>query len=130
MKLCELPNDFTPKQFMKLDKASLDQVPYERMKWQCQCKGCTNGTHVRDYGISPFFFLDRNSKWIENNINKGWSNLNRTMWLCNKHKKFFEKLVKLYGADHTYKRLIDFKAPLHKLIKVAEFKTTQQIEKK
>lgn len=107
MKLCDLPDDFTSEQFMQLDKESLDSIPYEQKKWQCQCKGCTNGTHVRDYSLSPFFFLDRNSKYCREHPEEYWNNLNFRYWLCGKHRKMFDRLEKMYGNEKTYLKLCD-----------------------
>jgi len=106
MKLADLPNDFTPDQFRQLDKESLDAVPFVRLRWLCQCKGCNNGTHVRDYGLEIWFFLDRNSKAAARNPRDYWMG-RRNYWLCGKHNKFFKRLKKRFDFDHVWRRLID-----------------------
>lgn len=106
MKLSEIPDDCTPEQFMQLDKESLDQIPYKRMRFVCQVKGCTNGTHVRDYGLEPWYFLDRNSKYAKLAPAELWYNLNVRFWLCGKHYKFYDKLVKIYGVEATQAKLL------------------------
>lgn len=111
MTLEQLPHDFTPEQFMQLDKESLDQIPYQRRKWYCQCKKCDNGTYVRDYGITPYFFLDRNSKNSFVKTADYWSNLNRHIWLCNKHLKFVKRLAKIYGDEKAENKLFDSVLP-------------------
>jgi hypothetical protein len=107
MRLDQLPDDFTPEQFMQLDKESLDKIPFDRKRWLCQCKGCSNGTHIRDYGLSPFYFLDRNSKRSFDKTADYWSNLNTTYWLCGKHAKWIKKLGKTFESNHIQKRLLD-----------------------
>lgn len=105
MKLSDLPDDFTPLQFRQLDKDALDAVPFTRMRWLCQCKGCNNGTHVRDYGIG-WYFLDRNSKAAAKNPRDYWMGINN-YWLCGKHWKFFKRLEKTYGHEAVFNKLID-----------------------
>lgn len=106
IKLADLPNDFTPAEFMQLDKESLDAVPFVRFRWLCQCKGCQNGTHVRDYGLGDRWFLDRNSKRAHDNPREYWMRRNN-YWLCGKHNRFFKKLEKRFDFEHVWRRLID-----------------------
>lgn len=121
MKLEDLPDDFTPEDFMLLDRESLDQVPYTRRKWLCQCKGCINGTAVRDYGISPFFFLDRNSKQSRYAPYGYWNDLRKYIWLCGKHRKFIKRLEKSYDYSHIYWRVMDNCLPYEgKLVTLSE----------
>lgn len=130
MKLQDLPPDFTPNQFIQLDKESLDMVPYDTKKWCCQCKGCTNGTRVRDYGIAPFFFLDRNSKRAAAKTADYWCDLRRNYWLCNKHLKFFKRLSKIYGEKKTADKMLEIVAPVNKVVPMEWFKVMQQVEEK
>lgn len=119
MKISELPDDFTPEQFMKLDRESLDSVPYELKKMMCQCKNCKNGTHVRDYGISPFFLLNRNSKHSLKKPEDYWWNANLYIWLCGKHWLLCERLRKRFDVDHIQRKLMDFSTmPLDKIISI------------
>lgn len=112
MKLKDLPDDFTREQFMLLDKESLDAVPFTRLRWLCQCKGCTNGTHVRDYGLVDFnprgiwAFLDRNSKYAAKNPSDYWMGPNN-YWLCGKHNRLFKRLKGRFDFEHIWKRFID-----------------------
>lgn len=106
MKLQDLPDDFTFDQFRRLDKAGLDAVPYTLLHWACQCKGCKNGTTVRDYGLTGWFFLHRNSKAAERDPSSYWMGWNN-YWLCGKHNKLFKRLVKSYDIDHIFRRIMD-----------------------
>lgn len=112
MKLEQLPFDFTREQFMTLDKESLDRIPYTKYRWLCQCKGCQNGTTVRDYGLTEFnplgmwIFLHRNSKNAERNPRDYWLGPNN-YWLCGKHWRFVHKLYAIYPVDHVWRRLFD-----------------------
>jgi hypothetical protein len=124
MTLAELPNDFTPQQFMQLDKPSLDRLPYDIYKWNCQCKGCDNGTTVRDYGIAPFYFLNRNSKYCFEHPKEYWHRVYQggNFWLCGKHLKFYNRLKKIYGERATYLRLCHYeKARIGELIRKVNF---------
>lgn len=105
IKLADLPDDFTPDQFRNLDRESLDSVSYTLKKWLCQCKGCTNGTTVRDYGL-PIYMLNRNSKRSHDNPRDYWMGRNN-YWLCGKHNRFFKKLEKRFDFEHVWRRLID-----------------------
>lgn len=112
MKLEQLPDDFTREQFMQLDKESLDRVEYVRRRWLCQVKNCTNGTHVRDYGLEPFnprgmwLFLDRNSKGAAQNPRNYWMGPNN-YWLCSKHNALFKRLITRFSIDHIFQRVMD-----------------------
>ncbi|RYZ49912.1 MAG: hypothetical protein EOP49_15165 [Sphingobacteriales bacterium] len=81
MTLDELPEDFTPDQFMQLDRASLDLVPYDTVRWQCKIKLCKRYTRMRDYGIAPWYYHPR----------MGWKNPYRNWLMCSKHWKRFGK---------------------------------------
>jgi hypothetical protein len=110
MKLEELPDDFTPEQFMQLDKEALDSLPYTVLKWNCQCKKCSNGTTIRDYGIYPFYFLNRNSKYAARKPEEYWYKIIQggNYWLCGKHWKFFQRLKKKYDEGFIYHKLCDY----------------------
>lgn len=111
MTIAELPDDFTPQQFMQLDKASLDALPYDLYKWNCCCKKCENGTTVRDYGIAPFYFLNRNSKNAESKTDRYWNNLNQFVWFCGKHWKLIRRLEKKYSYGTIAEKLINPSKP-------------------
>lgn len=132
MKLEELPDDFTVNQFLALDRDALDQIPYELKKWQCQIKGCTNGTTVRDYGLEErWYHLHRNSKYAKSHPVELWLNLESQFWMCSKHYKFFHKMVDRFGRDHAYRRLVDTSRwPYEKLFPISDtnMKTVKQIE--
>lgn len=57
----------------------LETLPYKRFRWRCLVPGCTRGTHVRDYGIAPFYFCER----------KGWGWIDGTIYymMCGPHWK-------------------------------------------
>lgn len=107
MKLQDLPQDFTPEQFMALDKESLDAVPYTLKKWFCQCKSCQNGTTVRDYGLERYYFLHRNSKAAAKNTHDYWMGMGN-IWLCGKHNKLFKRLEKSFDIQSIWGKLIDW----------------------
>lgn len=100
MKLHELPDDFTEEQFMQLDRESLDTIEYSSRKWICNCKGCTNWTAIRDYGIMPYVYHPRKG-W-------GWTNLERVYFLCGKHNKFFKRLLKSFSKATVEQKLLDY----------------------
>lgn len=133
MKLKDLPDDFTREQFMQLDKESLDAVPYTRMRWLCQCKGCKNGTTVRDYGLGGgprglWAFLDRNSKNAEKNPSDYWMGPNN-YWLCGKHNKLFKRLEKRFDFEHVWRRFIDEGKTVLAPLDSKQMSTVKQIEK-
>ncbi len=129
MKLSELPDDFTDEQFMRLDKEGLDEVPYTRMRWLCQCKGCMNGTHVRDYGLEAHYFLDRNSKAAAQNPSNYWMGLGN-YWLCSKHNKLFKRLEKSFELEHIFNKLIDWTKAVRVPIEGSGLDTVRKIEQK
>ncbi|WP_027381859.1 hypothetical protein [Epilithonimonas caeni] len=92
MRIEDLPENFTPEEFMKLDKMELDNLPYDVLKWECCFKNCNRGTTIRDYGIGPFYFLNRNSKAAEKHPERYWNNLNHIVWFCGKHYPYFKRL--------------------------------------
>lgn len=120
---------------MQLDKESLDAIPYQRRKWICQCKGCQHGTHVRDYGISPFFFLDRNSKAAKKNPKEYWYNLNVQFWICGKHWKMMGRLEKSFGRRAAEDKLLEpviplegkLSAPEAEMLPVVQLEEHQQV---
>ena len=92
-----------------MSREELDQVPYDLVKWFCQCKGCTYGSRIRDYGISPFFYWPRKGE--------GWINLNFNYLLCGKHWKLVKRLEKSYEPHHIERKLFDLtKLPTEKLV--------------
>lgn len=107
MKLEDLPDDFTFEQFRRLDKASLDKVPYTLLHWNCQAKGCKNGTTIRDYGLDGWYFMHRNSKAAERDPSNYWLGFNN-YWLCGKHNKIFKRLIKSFTIDHVFAKLMDW----------------------
>lgn len=84
-----------------LPREELKVVPHDVVKWFCQCKGCSNGTSVWDFGISPQFFHPRKDT--------GWCNLTTQYWMCGKHHKIIKKLLKNYTLEHIERRMLDSK---------------------
>ena len=107
MKIEELSENPTIEEIMKLDKSSLDILPYEVYRWECCCKNCPNGTTVRDYGFSPHYFLNRNSKSSEQNPQKYWNNTDVTFWFCSKHWQYLKRL----GSEKMWKSYVDLNKP-------------------
>lgn len=92
---------------MRLERSALKMIPYTRLRWECQVKGCTNGTHVLDYGIAPYYFLDRNSKNSQRYPELYWRNLREKIYLCGKHYKWVVRLKKRFDWNHIYDRLCE-----------------------
>lgn len=85
-----------------LSKQELDLLPYDVLKWHCCCKGCKNSTTVRDYGVSPYYFLNRNSKEAQKHPLNYWNNLNVVYWFC-KHYQFLKRL----GGEYMFEKYAD-----------------------
>ena len=100
MKIHELSDEPTADEIMKLDKEDLDSMPYNVLKWECCFNGCKCGTTVRDYGLHPFYFLNRNSKAAERNPKKYWFDLRVIHWFCGKHWKYYQRL----GAEYVFNK--------------------------
>lgn len=99
-------------ELMAMSREELDKVPYDLCKWQCQCKGCTNGTKVRDYGASPFFYFLRESKWYD---------LDHWEWTCGKHNKFRKRLLSRgYSEQHIWARLYEKFSAVRKVVRIKE----------
>lgn len=107
-----LPDDPSPAQFRCLMRESLDRIEFTRKRWQCQGKGCTNGSHVRDYGIGPWYFMDTNSKGSHSHPLKYWRQIPPWFLLCGKHNKIWNRLKKAgYDEEHIARRICDFDKP-------------------
>ena len=100
MNLQDLNDDPSSEDIRQLDKESLDVLPYNILKWDCCFKGCDCGTTVRDYGLQPFYFLNRNSKEALRNPEKYWNDLSRIRWFCGKHWKYYQRL----GPEYVFKK--------------------------
>lgn len=107
MKIEELSENPTIEEIKKLDKPSLDILPYEVYRWECCCKNCPNGTTVRDYGFAPHYFLNRNSKKASESPRTYWYKLDLNVWLCGKHLEYHKRL----GADIMWEKYIDIEKP-------------------
>lgn len=107
-------------QLLKMTRAELDLVDFDLKKWCCHFKNCSNGTIVRDYGIGPTFYLQRG---------RGeFCDLEKTIWLCGKHRKFVKRLEKTFDWKHIFNKLMNpFPASWQK-VKNIEFKKTKLIE--
>lgn len=88
------------KQLYEMSREELDLVPFTVVKWQCQAKGCCNGTKVRDYGIKPIY-------WRQKLLPSEFFNVDAWFWMCAKHLKFWKRLIKKYPEEHVYKKLMD-----------------------
>lgn len=114
----QLPDDPTPTQIRLLDRDSLDAIPYERRRWCCAAKGCTNGTHVRDYGIAPWYFLDRGSKQSREKPYRYWYRVPFTWWACGRHNKAYRRLLKAgFSHPHIMRRLFDLDGDLARYLR-------------
>ncbi|RKT01089.1 hypothetical protein [Chryseobacterium defluvii] len=106
---------------LSLTKEQLDSLPYDVLKWECCCKNCNRGTTVRDYGLSPLFFLNRNSKRAHKNTPKYWMDTSSIIWLCGKHYAIMRRC----GFDYILKKYFDHHKAPSGIIK----KVNQGIEK-
>lgn len=119
-------------QLAVMSREELDNIPYELKKWKCHCKDCTNGTKVRDYGISPWYFIQRNSRHSQKHPLEYWKNITNIMWLCGKHRQLYLRLIKRFNKDHVHEKMIGpYYPPLEDIIPLsaANVKTVKQIEK-
>lgn len=90
-----------------MSSEELDKVDCDKLKWKCQCKGCNGYTTVRDFGIPPFYYHNK----------EGWKNLNISYWLCGKHVKFWKRLLKNYDQADIEAKLLDLSVmPYDKLV--------------
>lgn len=103
-----------------MSREELDNVAYDLKKWVCQCKGCINGTKVRDYGISPQYFWPCKKG--------GWINLNTNFFICGKHNHWIKKLVRKGYKEHdVFLKIVDYSImPERKMIKL-EFKPQNKL---
>ncbi|KUJ56432.1 hypothetical protein [Chryseobacterium aquaticum] len=106
---------------LSLSKVELDSLPYDVLKWECCCKDCNRGTMVRDYGITPIYFLNRNSKAADKNPSKYWMDTSKIVWLCGKHYA----IMKRCGFDYILKKYFEHNKHPFEIIK----KVNQGIEK-
>lgn len=90
-----------------MSKAELDSLPYDVYKWNCCCKNCNGYTTVRDYGIAPTYFLNRNSKASQKNPKEYWQDLEVFSWFCSKHWKYFKRL----GGYTMFEKYADSNKP-------------------
>jgi len=86
-------------EMMAMTDAELELVPFTIVKWQCQGKGCTNGTKVRDYGIAPIYFHPRKSI--------RWFHIDDYIWNCSKHNKFVKRLQKSFSYEAICEKIFD-----------------------
>lgn len=78
-----------------LPKERLELIDHDVYKWQCCAEGCTNGTHVWDYGEFPKYYIPRRvygSPWID---------CRYTYWCCGKHWKLEKKEIDFPKKTHT-----------------------------
>lgn len=71
----------------------LNLIDHEVYKWICMVEGCTCGTHVRDYGESPFYYHPRKSiKWFD---------ATNEEWLCSVHWPLWKKGIVFPSKEKT-----------------------------
>lgn len=88
------------REMKRMTDEELELVPFTPMKWQCQGKGCTNGTIVRDYGIGPIYFHPRK--------NIRWFDIRTMYWCCSKHNKLFKRLLKSFLRVRIEQKIMDW----------------------
>lgn len=62
-----------------LPKERLELIDHDIYKWQCCAEGCTNGTHVWDFGEEPMYYLPRRVR------GSNWLRADLWYWRCGKH---------------------------------------------
>jgi hypothetical protein len=75
-----------------LPKERLELIDHDIYKWLCCAEGCTNGTHVWDFGEAPLYYFPRKVKGNQ------WLNSGQWRWNCGKHYKMENK-----GIQFAYK---------------------------
>lgn len=70
-----------------LPKERLELIDHDIYKWQCCAEGCTNGTHVWDFGEEPMYYFPRKVKGSQ------WHHMGRWRWMCGKHNKMEKRNI-------------------------------------
>ena len=98
------------KELMSMSQDELDLVPYDTVKLICQAKSCKRYTKVRDYGISPVYYV----KGFK--AKDRWHNVVTRYFLCAKHWKLVQRLIKTFGYWRVEEKILDpFKQNIEKL---------------
>lgn len=84
---------------MGILESDLPNLPFKLVKWVCIVDGCTCGTKMRDYGISPIFWWPvKITRKKDGSYRGGWTDFTHG-YICNRHwpeykqghTAFFEK---------------------------------------
>ncbi len=89
------------KELMEMSREQLDLVPFDTLKWICGFKKCNCHTKIRDYGLGDLFYHPKMAT-LPNFFNPF-----NVFFVCGKHWKFYNKLVKIYGQRKTINKVID-----------------------
>jgi len=89
-------------ELMKMELSELDMVPYEIVKLICQAKGCSRHTKVRDYGISPVYYV----KGFK--LKERWHSTIQSFFLCSKHWKLHQRLIKRFETWRVQQKILDY----------------------
>jgi hypothetical protein len=92
----------------KLSKEELDKIPFEKKKWICGCKNCVRQTTVRDYGLVSMYYWPAFKIWI--NPTEGF-------YMCPRHYKIWQRLIKSFDKDRVMQKYLDFEKAYHHSIK-------------
>jgi len=104
-------------QLLNMTREELNNVDYDLKRWPCQCKKCTRGTRVRDYGISPWYYWPCKKKWVR---------LDETWLYCGKHWKFYKRLLKSFDIRTIDNKMLDFTwQPIDRLTDIKFTKTNK-----
>jgi hypothetical protein len=83
-----------------MSRKKLEQVPHDIKKWVCQCKRCTCGTKVWDFGMAPLYY------WP---VKKGqWVKIPNNYLVCGKHNRWFTRLEKSFEFVAIRDKLLDW----------------------
>lgn len=76
-----------------LPRERLDLIDHDVYKWVCCAFGCDRGTHVRDYGEAPMYFVP-----LKKMSSNPWRDSCEWYWMCGKHNKMEKR-----GLRYTMK---------------------------
>jgi hypothetical protein len=88
-------------EMMAMSDEELLLVPHTVVKWICQAKGCNRHTKAKDYGIAPTYFHAK--------MKGRWQDLSNTFFLCGKHWKLYQRLIKRFDISAVQHKIFDYK---------------------
>lgn len=83
-----------------LPKERLELIDHDIYKWQCCAEGCTNGTHVWDFGEEPMYYFPRRVKGSAKGQG-AWLKSTLWYWACGKHSKMEKREIPFKKKEIT-----------------------------